>query len=499
MQVWEIDDRDLDVEGCRNLVHGDRVLSLSSERLNLLQHRRRQLESFANDGKHAYYGVNTGFGALCNVAIPKDQLNNLQSNLLRSHACGFGPAADPKVVRLALLLKIFTLTRGHSGVRPSLVAFLMELYNRRLTPLVPSMGSLGASGDLAPLAHLFLPCIGEGHFEQNGSRVAASVLLAREGLHPPMLEAKEGLALLNGTQFSLALLLENLFAAQGYFDISNLNAALSMEAFNCSPAFLEAEIHLLRRQEGQCTAAAQIRSWLEGSDLASRPGKSIQDPYSFRCAPQVHGACLDMITWARNMASREINAITDNPIQLDNGDMISGGNFHAEPLAFASDTLAMALSELANISERRLYQLICGYRGLPDFLTSDPGLSSGYMIVQYAAAAAVSMNKQLSSPSSVDSIVSSKGQEDHVSMAANAGLRGRQVAENTGIVLAMEWMTASRALLLTKPRSLGPALAKLHASYQEKFPLVSEDHSPADRYLPTLRFLENQLFANSSR
>jgi histidine ammonia-lyase len=499
MQVWEIDDRDLDVEACRNLINSDCTLGLSSERLSLLQTRRQQLEDRALNGGTAYYGINTGFGALCNVTIAKDQLNNLQSNLLRSHACGFGQPASTEVVRLALLLKIFTLSRGHSGVRPALVEFLVELYNHKLIPYVPSMGSLGASGDLAPLAHLFLPCIGEGHFDHNGNRVAASDMLARAGLKPPMLEAKEGLALLNGTQFSLALLLVNLFAAIRYFDIANLNAALSMEAFNCSPAFLTAEIHLLRRQEGQCAAAAQIRTWLEESDLATRPGKSIQDPYSFRCAPQVHGACMDLINWATNIASREINAITDNPIQLHNGDMVSGGNFHAEPLAFASDSLAMALSELANISERRLYQLICGNRGLPDFLTKDPGLSSGYMIVQYAAAAAVSMNKQLSSPSSVDSIVSSKGQEDHVSMAANAGLRCRQVAENTGIVLAMEWMTAARALLLGAPRPLGPALANVHTAYQAKFPLVSEDHSPAERYLPTLRFLENQLFPDSSR
>lgn len=488
-KIAEIGPHEISFEQLKSLLTNEQKISLSPDQLSMIQERRSVLEALIQHGDKAYYGVNTGFGALCNVVIPGDQLDELQSNLIRSHACGFGEPATEKIVRICLLLKIICLSKGVSAVRQELVAFLIELYNRNLYPKVPTIGSLGASGDLAPLAHLFLPCIGEGSFLLNGKEIPASMVLQNEGLKAPMLKAKEGLALLNGTQFSLALLLDNLMRAEKLYHLANLISALSCEAFNCTTSFLHPEIHALRKQAGQINAAAEISSWLENSNLNSRPDKSVQDPYSFRCAPQVHGACLDNLNYIRQTAENEINAVTDNPLLLSSGEIVSGGNFHAEVLAFASDHLSLAMCELANISERRLYQLVCGFRGLPDFLTTDAGLNSGYMIVQYAAAAAVSLNKQLASPSSVDSIVSSKGQEDHVSMAANAGLKHQQIVKNTSMVLTMEWMTACRALHFRKDVKLNPKLETLVKNYLHQFPIILEDHVPADFYEGSWQYL----------
>lgn len=489
----EISDHPVSLAQIREIIDQDLKLVLAPNQILHIQAQRKRLEDLINDGNRAYYGVNTGFGALCNVVIGTDQLDALQANLIRSHACGFGDYVPETVVKICLLLKIICLSKGYSAVRPELISFLIELYNRKLYPQIPSMGSLGASGDLAPLAHLFLPCIGEGRFMISGQTTDVPDLLQKEGLIAPQLKAKEGLALLNGTQYSLALLIYNLMAAEKLFEIANLTAALSCEAFNCSTRFLLPEIHILRNQNGQINAAQKISSWLEKSDLEKRSGKSVQDPYSFRCAPQVHGACLDLISFIKQTAEKEINAITDNPILLSSGEIVSGGNFHAEVLAFASDNLSLALCELANISERRLYQLVCGYRGLPDFLTDNPGLNSGYMIVQYAAAAAVSMNKQLATPSSVDSIISSKGQEDHVSMAANSGLRTQQILKNASMVLAMEWMTACRAMHFRKDFVLDPKLDKAYKLYLQMHPIEELDHVPAVYYESSLAFL-NGLF-----
>lgn len=478
--------------------HGKLRIQLDPSVLQRLAEQRMRLDELTLRGDTAYYGVNTGFGALCNVIIPDKQLDELQSNLIRSHACGFGNPVSESVVKLCLLLKIITLSKGFSAVRPELLLFLVELYNRNLLPKVPSLGSLGASGDLAPLAHLCLPCIGEGVLVQNGKECPTSVVLEREQLSAPLLKAKEGLALLNGTQYSLALLIHSLWEADRLYHISNLTATLSFEAFNCSPSFLHPEIHLLRNQPGQIHAAECMRHWLEGSDLSNRPGKSVQDPYSFRCAPQVHGACRDLIESCKATAGREINAITDNPILLSSGEIVSGGNFHAEVLAFSSDTLGLALCELANISERRLYQLVCGQRGLPDFLTEDPGVKSGFMIVQYAAAAAVSLNKQLATPASVDSIVSSKGQEDHVSMAANAGWKNQIIVQNVYSVLAMEWMTAVRAFSFRKAYLLSPSLGAIFQTYIRSYPIELNDHVPSIHYDACIAFLKQVITNNEN-
>lgn len=486
---------DIAYQEIHEIIHCGLRLELSEELEIKLRERRLALESNIQSNSSAYYGVNTGFGALCNTVIKEEELDLLQVNLVRSHACGFGENSDLSVVRLCLLLKIICLCKAYSGVRIELIKFFMHLYNEQMHPVIPCMGSLGASGDLAPLAHMSLPCIGEGQIEWKGKIYNSAELLNSLNIIIPFLKAKEGLALLNGTQFSLSLLLNALFSARMAYHQANMIAALSFEAFNCQYSFLHPEIHQLRRQAGQINAANEMRDWLKESNLISASGKSVQDPYSFRCAPQVHGACLDLIRQIETYATNEINAVTDNPIFTKEGEIVSGGNFHAQILAFSSDILCLALCELANISERRLYQLVCGSRGLPDFLTKEAGLNSGYMIVQYAAAAAVSMNKQLASPSSVDSIISSKGQEDHVSMAANAGLKCLQIVKNTQIVLAMEWMTACRAISLKTESKMSVRLTKVYKDYISQYPVLDEDHVPSVYYLPTVQFLNQLAFA----
>ncbi len=478
-------------------LHTNQKLRLSPDQQGILDLRRNQLDSILLNGDNPIYGVNTGFGALCNTVIADEQLTELQCNLVRSHACGFGDLAPDSIVRLCLFLKILCLSQGYSGVRSQLINFLIDLYNHNFFPQIPIMGSLGASGDLAPLAHLSLPCIGEGKIRYNNQVYESLDLLNSAGIKIPMLKAKEGLALLNGTQFSLSLLLDSLFIARQSFHLANMIGACSLEAFNGQSGFLHPKIHEIRRQNGQIQAATEMRAWISSSDLPTRPGKAVQDPYSFRCAPQVHGASLDVIQYVETIATNEINAVSDNPLLISDYEIVSGGNFHAQPIALASDFLGIALSELAQISERRLYQLICGHRGLPDFLTSTPGLHSGYMIVQYAAAAAVSLNKQLSTPSSVDSIISSKGQEDHVSMAANAGIKCRHIARNTQTVLAMEWMTACRALKYRNNLQINPVLSDLVKKYLVEIPFIEEDHIPSDHYEQSTSFLYALNFPHS--
>jgi histidine ammonia-lyase len=453
---------------------------------------RKRLEELIGSNAEPVYGVNTGFGSLCDQVISDQDLERLQYNLVRSHACGTGAPISEEITRLVLILKILSLSKGNSAVRPETLDFLVELYNRRLTPVIPRFGSLGASGDLAPLAHLTLPLIGEGMIWQDNQPADAAALLQKNNLTPCGLRAKEGLALLNGTQFSLALLTTSLSEARDCMKISAFVAALSMEAFDCSLDFLHPEIHRLRNQPGQVKVATQIREILKDSGLKTRSKASVQDPYSFRCVPQVHGATLDAMEYVWSVAEREANSVTDNPLLLSDGSVRSGGNFHAQPLALGADFLSISMAEIGNISERRIYQLINGSRGLPVFLTQNPGLNSGYMIVQYSAAALVSNNKQLASPSSVDSIVTSKGQEDHVSMAANAGLRCLELVRHVAQVLAMEWMTAARAWHYRENWSLQGALSDWLAPYLSLIPFQEEDHIPSVQFQPTLEFLRNQ-------
>lgn len=472
-------------------------LTLGENIWSQIEANRNTLESLLEVPDAKYYGINTGFGSLYSISISPDDIRQLQTNLLRSHACGVGSAAPQKIVRLTLLLKIISLAQGHSGVRREIVQFLVDMFNRGITPVVPMHGSLGASGDLAPLAHLCLPLIGEGEVVFKREQMPALKAIQIADLLPLSLEAKEGLALINGTQYSLAWLLFALDNAERLCEAANMCAALSMDAFDCHPSPLDRDIHVQRKQFGQLHAAASLRRWLEGSAIINNKKQHLQDPYSFRCAPQVHGATLDVVEYALRIANNEINAVTDNPLVFGEGTdskIVSGGNFHAQPLALTSDFLTIALAELGSISERRAYLLLSGQRGLPPALAKKPGLESGMMICQYTAASIVNRNKILSHPASTDSIVTSAGQEDHVSMAAGAGMKLYEVVNNVWKILAIEWMIASEALESRRPLQTSPALEEKYTAYRIHVDALSEDRSLSSDIDTTENYLRQITF-----
>ncbi len=466
-------------------LHIHEIIRMLGEKITLadnvwerIDSNRKALESLLEDSIERYYGINTGFGAMYTISISPNEIRQLQTNLIKSHACGVGPAAPAIIIRLTLLLKIISLSKGFSGVRSEVVRFLLDMHNHNIIPVVPSLGSLGASGDLAPLAHLCLPMIGEGEVMYRREQMPAMKALQLSGMDPLSLEAKEGLALINGTQFSLAWLI---FAVDNGIRLANmadLCMAVSMDGFDCHPSPLFEGIHIQRNQPGQILAAASIRNWIVGSTILKREKAHLQDPYSFRCAPQVHGATRDVIEYTQQIANNEINSVTDNPLVFSNEDgtqIISGGNFHAQPLAFASDFLAIALAELGSISERRSYLLLTGQRGLPHALATNPGLESGMMICQYTAASIVNRNKILSHPASTDSIVTSAGQEDHVSMAAGAGMKLFEVVNNVWKILAIEWLIACQALEYRRPDQSSAAIEEIHAAYRLQVSALSGD------------------------
>ena len=442
-------------------------LKLSTESREKIVKCRQYLEQKLDQSDAQFYGINTGFGSLCNIIISKEATQDLQHNLVKSHACGIGEKVPQEIVRLMLLLKIKNLAQGYSGVRLELVEQLIYFYNQGILPVIYQQGSLGASGDLAPLAHLSLPLIGLGEVYYEGEIYESGPLLRRLGVTPLTLEAKEGLALLNGTQFSSAYCAWILVHAHRLFKTANLCASISLDAFDCRMSPFDERLHTIRHHEGQQKVAATVLHWLKDSQIANREKKHVQDPYAFRCIPQVHGASWDALTHATEVFLKEANAVTDNPNIFPNTDAIlSGGNFHAQPLALILDYLAIAIAELGSISERRVFQLISGSRDLPAFLIDEPGLHSGLMIPQYTAASIVSQNKQLCTPASVDSIVSSNGQEDHVSMAANAATKCYRVVENLERLLAIEWMTAAQAIFLRRPAKTSPKLEDLLEEYR---------------------------------
>ena len=418
------------------------------------------------------YGINTGFGSLCNTIIPTEELELLQVNLLKSHACGTGDTVSEDIVRIMLLLKVLSLTKGHSGVQPETVDRLIALYNNNHIPVVYEQGSLGASGDLAPLAHMALPLIGLGDIWKDGKKSSASFLAdSNYGL-----KAKEGLALINGTQFMAAFGVHCVYNGLKLVSLANQIAAMSADAFDARIDPYLACSHEIRKQKGQQDCAAEIYALLKDSPLQQAAKKHVQDPYSFRCVPQVHGASLDAIRFVEEIFTNEINAVTDNPNVFPDEDLIlSAGNFHGQTLAIQLDHLAIALAEIASISERRIYKLISGERGLPAFLIENPGVNSGFMIPQYTAAGIVSQNKQLCTPASVDSIVSSNGQEDHVSMGANAATKCYKVLQNTITVLGIEAMVAAQALDFRRPNTSSTGIETLYSTIREKVPYISED------------------------
>lgn len=476
MATFVIDSQSLNLSRLQTFLQVPSQIELHPEVLEKVSQNRTFLEQKIAQPGVRYYGINTGFGALCDVEISPEKLEQLQENLVMSHACGMGDEVKPEVVRLMMLLKVKGLSMGYSGVTTDVLHKLVELYNKNIFPIVYEVGSLGASGDLAPLAHLSLPLIGKGWVRYNGNKMTTAEAFALAGVEPLKLKAKEGLALINGTQFMSAWGCYSLLEAQRVSTLADLTAAISVDAFDGQSAPFHPAIQRLRNHQGQIESARNVLRFLEGSEIALQPKNNVQDPYSFRCVPQVHGAVKYAIAQVADVFEREINAVTDNPLIVPEEDLIiSGGNFHGEPLAIALDYLGIAMSELASISERRTYQLICGKRGLPKFLVEDSGLNSGLMIPQYTAASIVSMNKQLATPASVDTITSSDGQEDHVSMGANAAVKTYKIVYNIEKVLAIEFMTAMQALEFRKPLRSSPFIEALRKQYRNIVPVYEQD------------------------
>ena len=451
-------------------------LHLSDELKAAIVKCREYLDSKMGDIGRPVYGVTTGFGSLCNITIPEEDLSRLQHNLVMSHACGTGETVSPEIVRIMLLLKIQSLSYGYSGVQLETVQRLIDMFNNDILPVVYQQGSLGASGDLAPLAHMCLPLIGMGEVVYKEEVRQAADVWKEFGWEPISLKSKEGLALLNGTQFMSAHAVWSLIQAERISDWADKIGAMSLEAYDGRIEPFYPQVHEVRPHQGQIETAERIRTLLQGSEIIKQKKVHVQDPYSFRCIPQVHGASKDTIRYVKSVIEIEINSATDNPTVFPDEDLIiSAGNFHGQPIALPMDMLTLALSELSNISERRIYKLISGQRGLPNFLVAKPGLNSGFMIPQYTAASIVSQSKGLCMPASADSIPSSQGQEDHVSMGANAATKLVRVVENTERVLAIELFNAAQALEFRRPLRSSWEIEKIFAKYRKVVPFIDDD------------------------
>ncbi|HPT15240.1 MAG TPA: histidine ammonia-lyase [Bacteroidales bacterium] len=490
-----IDSNPLTFDQLENIVSGNSPVTLSEQAAARIRHCRDYLDNKIAGQSDPVYGITTGFGSLCNRSINTQDLSQLQTNLVVSHACGLGDPVSDEIVRLMLVLKAFGLARGNSGVQVATVQRLIDLYNNNALPIVRELGSLGASGDLAPLAHLVLPLLGLGEMRYHNKFTTASEVNRELGFSPIVLQSKEGLALLNGTQFMSAHGVYVMLKARRLQFVADVIGAIAIEAYNGRIDPFAEEIQAIRPHKGQAETAHNIRKILEGSRHITKEGKAVQDPYSFRCIPQVHGAVKDTIEYAGNVILTEINSVTDNPTIFPEEDKIlSGGNFHGEPLAFVLDFAAIALAELGNIAERRVYRLISGQRGLPEFLVAHPGLNSGFMIPQYAAASVVSQNKQLCTPASVDSITSSNEQEDHVSMGANAATKAVKVVNNLEKILAIEMMTACQALEFRGINDTSPYIQKVISDYRKSVPFIHEDALMYELIDKSLEFIRNYRF-----
>lgn len=451
-------------------------LELSDDARTRIQHCREYLDKKIAANSKPVYGVTTGFGSLCNVSIGQDYLAQLQINLMMSHACGTGDRVPNEIVKIMLLLKIQSLSYGYSGCKLDTVERLIDFFNNDIYPIVYMQGSLGASGDLVPLAHLSLPLIGLGDVEYKGKVMSGKQLLQTMGWQPIQLASKEGLALLNGTQNMSAFAVWALLQSHRLNEWADKIAAMSLDAYNGLVEPFTDAVHQVRPHKGQIETAARMRELLAGSEIIEKPKPYVQDPYSFRCVPQVHGAAKDTMAYVESVIDTEINSATDNPTVCPDDDLIiSAGNFHGEPIALPMDFLAIALSELANISERRIYKLVSGTRGLPSFLVANPGVNSGFMITQYTAASVVSLNKSLCSPASVDSIPSCQGQEDHVSMGANAAIKLYKVVLNTERVLAIELFNAAQALEFRRPLRSSPVIQEIFDAFRKEVPFIIND------------------------
>ncbi len=476
MNNHQISSEHLTIQRIGEIIQQHLQLELSEEARQRIVHCREYLDKKIADNERPVYGVTTGFGSLCNVSIGQDHLAHLQINLMMSHACGTGDRVPNEIVKIMLLLKIQSLSYGYSGCKLDTVERLIDFFNNDIYPVVYMQGSLGASGDLVPLAHLSLPLIGMGEVEYRGEVITGKQLLKTMGWQPIQLASKEGLALLNGTQNMSAFAVWALLQSHRLSDWADRIAAMSLDAYcGLVEPFTDA-VHRVRPHKGQIATAARLRELLSGSEIMEQPKSYVQDPYSFRCVPQVHGAAKDTISYVESVIDTEINSATDNPTVCPDEDLIiSAGNFHGEPIALPMDFLAIALSELANISERRIYKLVSGTRGLPSFLVANPGVNSGFMITQYTAASIVSLNKSLCNPASVDSIPSCQGQEDHVSMGANAAIKLYKVVLNTERVLAIELFNAAQALEFRRPLKSSPAIQEIFKAFRKEVPFIIND------------------------
>jgi histidine ammonia-lyase len=490
-QHFLIDDSHTGFEQIKNLLLHQQPVEVTANAYKKIAACRVYLDKKIDSGNELFYGINTGFGYLQNVQIDKGQLEHLQSNLLLSHACGMGEEVPMDIVKLMLALKIKSLSYGHSGVQTATVQRLTDMYNHNVLPVIYTQGSLGASGDLAPLSHLSLPLIGRGEVYHDGKKMPAAEALEKFNWQPLHLQSKEGLALINGTQFMTAYGMHNLVQCDRLLQWADMIAAVSFDAFDCVDSPLHEKIHSIRSHPGQVDTARKLLQLLAGSSILAGKKQQVQDPYSFRCIPQVHGATKDTFEHVLAVFIREINSVTDNPNIFPEDDLIvSGGNFHGQPLALALDFLCIAMSELANISERRTYQLISGQHGLPLFLVKQPGLHSGFMIPQYTAAGIVSENKQLCTPSSVDSISSSNNQEDHVSMGANAATKCKRVIDNVEKVLAIELLTAAQALEFRRPATSSPAIEAMFTGFRKLVSFNDADRLLRDDMMAAVEFIK---------
>ena len=485
----------LSLERVKEIIDHKEKLTLSQEAKEAIVKCREYLDHKMDDIGRPVYGVTTGFGSLYNVTIPKEDLCQLQHNLVMSHACGAGEKVRPEIVKLMLLLKAQSLSYGHSGAQLVTVQRLVDMFNEDVLPVIYQQGSLGASGDLAPLAHLSLPLIGLGEVLYKGQVRPSADVWKELGWEPIRLQSKEGLALLNGTQFMSAHAIWGLISSIRLSRWADVIGAISLDAYDGRIEPFLPLTHLLRPHSGQILTGKRFIELLEGSELIGRPKEHVQDPYSFRCIPQVHGAVKDNIAYVKSVIETEINAATDNPNVFPDEDMvISAGNFHGEPIAIPMDSLAIAMSELSSISERRTYQLIHGLRGLPKYLVAEPGLNSGFMIPQYTAASIVSQNKGLCWPASCDSIPSSQGQEDHVSMGSNAATKLVRVVDNVETVLAIELFNAVQALEFRRPLRSSPSLEHIVAEYRTQVPFVSTDTYMHPLIQKSVQFLRNESY-----
>lgn len=488
--IHQINAEHLTIERIDEIIRKGYKIELSEDARKRIVRCRKYLDEKIERESEPIYGVTTGFGSLCKVSIGADQLSELQVNLIMSHACGVGERVPNDIVKIMILLKIQNMSYGYSGCKLDTVERMIDFFNNDVYPIVYMQGSLGASGDLVPLAHLCLPMLGMGEVEFQGQRMTGAELLKKMNWSPIKLASKEGLALLNGTQNMASFAVWALINAKRLSTWADKIATMSLEAFDGRIDPFTHTVHMLRPHKGQIETADYIRQLLEGSELIKQPKVNVQDPYSFRCIPQVHGAVKDTINYVYSVIDREINSVTDNPIVCENEDaVISAGNFHGEPIAMPLDFLSIALSELANISERRIYRLVSGTRGLPSFLVANPGVNSGFMITQYTAAAVVSQSKTLGMPASVDSIPSSQDQEDHVSMGANAATKLYKVVYNTEKVLAIELFNAAQALDFRRPLKSSPAIEAIYEAYRKIVPFLKEDQVMYTHIAHSIEFL----------